>query len=314
MNKSEQLRESTGPRFLRASATARPIGVDRKENVLRGFVVAQLGPFKSEGRGEFDQFSLDEIVRLGNSTGQLKSRFNHPTMCDDGLGKFLGRPRGFFMSTATTSDGKTVPAVRADLQFDRTALDTPPDGGKPLGVYVMDLAESDPDALSSSLVLRVNKEYRVNSDGTRQRSEDGEELPPLWRPVRLFGSDIVDTGDAVDGLLSAGDGPDAVVWKAAEFLDAQFPDAAREELADRLGGWLARYLDMRFGPDEKAGGFIFPDAAAADDFTKRLAEHVAKPAAVAADPASAPAELSAGADVATLARRQRQRELECGIA
>jgi hypothetical protein len=201
---NEQLRDSI--ELLRASATARPIGVDRKENVLRGYVVAQLGAFKSQGRGEFDLHSLEEIVRLGNASKQLKSRFNHETMCDSALGRYLGRPRDFFMSEAKNADGQKVPAVRADLYFDQTALDTPPDGGKALGLYVMDLAESDPDALSSSLVLRVNKEYRLKPDGTKQTGPDGEDLPPLWRPTHLRGSDIVDTGDAVDGLLSVGGG------------------------------------------------------------------------------------------------------------
>ena len=42
------------PDRLRANPLGRgAIGVDRENNVLRGYVVAQLGPFK-DGRGEFD--------------------------------------------------------------------------------------------------------------------------------------------------------------------------------------------------------------------------------------------------------------------
>lgn len=271
--------------LLRTAVTGRPIGVDRKANVLRGYVVAQLGPFKSEGRGEFDQFALDEILRLGGESKQgLKSRFNHPTMCDDGLGKYLGRAKDFFMGEALNADGKTVPAVRADLHFDPTALDTPPEGGKPLGEYVMDLAESDPDAISSSLVLRVNREYRLNPDGTRKRDEKDQELPPLWRPVRLFGSDIVDTGDAVDGVLSVGGASGETLWQGAQLLDEHFAGKGREEIKARLEQFLGQYLDWKFGPEE--------------------------PPAAAPVPAPEPP----GPDLPFLLARQRLRELECGAA
>jgi hypothetical protein len=289
----EQLRESL--ELLRASATARPIGVDRKANVLRGYVVAQLGPFKSLGRGEFDQESLDAIVKLGNELKQgLKSRFSHPTECDDGLGKHLGRTRDLFMSDAVNADGVKVPAVRGDLYFDQTALDQPPAGGKPLGIYVMDLAESDPDALSSSLVLRVRREIRLNPDGTRRKDDKGEELPPLWRPEKLRASDIVDTGDAVDGLLSEGmtDGlPNAILWQATEMLDGMFDGQDRDEVDQRIDSFKARYLALRFGP--KQVPVIIP---------------VASPPTVPAaeQPPLEPLQPS----LSTLLLRQRQRELE----
>lgn len=238
--------------LLRMSAPGRAIKVDREKGVLRGYVVAQLGAFKSDGRGEFDEQSLDAIYRLGNESKQgLKSRFSHPTECDDGLGKYLGRTRDFFKGEAVNAAGQTVLAVRADLHFDATALETPPQGGKPLGLYVMDLAESDPDALSSSLVLRAKKEYRRKEDGTLMTDAEGKELPPLWRPYKLWASDIVDTGDAVDGLLSADDLPNAHLWKGAEVLDGMFDGLTRAEVQERMGGWLARYLELRFGPEEK---------------------------------------------------------------
>jgi hypothetical protein len=188
---------------LRASTpAAMPIGVDRQNNVLRGYIVAQVGPFKTPGRGEFDRQSLDAIVRLGNATPLgLKSRLDHATLFDDNVGKFLGRARNFRMGSAMDATGVRVDAVRADLHFDQTALDEPLGGGKPIGQYVMDLAESDPAALSSSLVLMTKVEYRLRPDGTVQTDEYGDPLPPLWRPTELDGSDIVSMGDAVGGLL-----------------------------------------------------------------------------------------------------------------
>lgn len=275
--------------LLRMTAVGRPVAVDRKANVLRGYVVAQLGPFKSDGRGEFDQHGLDQLLQLGQQATQgVKSRFSHPTECSDGLGKYLGRSRDFFMGETKNAAGQTVAAVRADLHFDPTAMDTPPQGGKALGVYVMDLAESDPDALSSSAVIRVKKEYRRKPDGTMAVGDDGKELPPLWRPQKLWASDVVDTGDAVDGLLSADDStlPNAHLWKGAEILDGMFDGLSRDEVKENTIGWLARYLELRFGPEEKP-----------------LAMPPVDPAPVDPPPAE-----TAGPSLSTLRRRQRLQE------
>lgn len=245
------------PERLRAFATGKPVGVDRKAKVLRGYVVAQLGPFKSFGRGEFDRLALEQIVELGNAGPHgLKSHFQHETLSDDGLGKLLGRSRNFRLDTATVMrDGKrlTVEAVRADLHFSDAAFNAPAGN---LGQYVMDLADEDPDALSSSLVLNKTEAWRLNEDGTPQIDEDGEELPPLWRVEKLWASDIVDTGDAVDGLLSVQLDidrlPDAAVRRGAELLDRAFAGQPREVIEARCKAWLSRYLAHRFGPEEES--------------------------------------------------------------
>jgi len=240
------------PRWRNLRTAGKVIGVDRGANngagMLRGFVVAQQGPFKSEGRGEFDNAALREIMRLGNTAPKgLKSRFTHPDMSADGLGKFLGRASNFNMSTATDSAGEKVPAVRADLNFDPSAHDTP---SGDLAGYVMRLAENDPEALSSSLVLEAEETYRLESDGTPARDDDGEIRPPLWRPTRLHASDIVDTGDAVDGLLSAELSTDNLpmrqLWRGAQFLDEVFKGQPREVVEARLLNYLRRYLARRF--------------------------------------------------------------------
>ena len=241
------------PDWLRAGVVSKATGVDRENNVLRGYVIAQEGPFKSDGRGEFDRASLEALVKLGNAKqGGLKSRFTHPNMSSDGLGKFLGRARNLRMDKAVDArTGRTVAAVRGDLHFDKTALETPPEGGKPLGEYVMDLAESDPEALSSSIVVQADQEFRRKKDGTLESDRDGNPLPPLWRPTALHASDIVDTGDAVDGLLSAGVDveqlPLSVLWKGEQLLDAVFADQEREAVEARLNAYVARYLNRKFG-------------------------------------------------------------------
>lgn len=238
------------------SARFRSVGasVDRQANILRGYVIAQEGPFKSEGRGEFDKESLEALVKLGSTKpAGLKSRFTHPDMSSDGLGNFLGRAKNLRMDFATDArTGKRVNAVRGDLHFDSTALDTPPKGGKPLGVYVMDLAESDPDALSSSIVVKANQEFRQKKDGTLETDEAGEPLPPLWRPYELHASDIVDTGDAVDGLLSIDDLPASTLWKGELLLNQLFDGKPREFVEQRLASFAKRYLDRTYGEPEPA--------------------------------------------------------------
>ena len=230
--------------WLRAPNALAAVGVDRDKKILRGYVVAQKGPFKTPGRGEFDDLSLDQIVQLyAAKPAGLKSRFTHPDMSNDGLGKYLGRSRD------AKRDGDKV---RADLHFDDSAFNTPSGN---LAGYVMQLAENDPDALSSSLVLKVDKEVRLEADGTAKKDEKGNRLPPLWRPTALHASDVVDTGDAVDGILSAELGglnvdelPDALLHRGAELLDRAFPGQPRDVVHARLSAFLGRYLDRRYGP------------------------------------------------------------------
>lgn len=248
----------TVPTLERLKTLSPGARVDRENMVLRGFVLAQKGPFKSVGRGEFDDISLALIVKQVNANALgVKSRFTHPDMSSDGLGKYLGRARDAYI------DGDRV---RGNLHFDPTAANTP--NGN-LSGYVMDLAESDPDALSSSLVLRVDQEYRLEPNGTRKKGPDGRELPPLWRPKSISASDIVDTGDAVDGLLSAGVDVDALplsaLWRGAEFLDGIFANADAETVRARVTGWLERYLSGRFG--EGAAGVAAGGPVAREDKT-----------------------------------------------
>lgn len=233
------------PDRLRVDAPARAVGVDREKRVLRGYVVAQAGPFKSEGRGEFDEQALARIVELWPKAG-LKSRFAHPTESADGLGKYLGRARDPYLSTVTI-DGAAVPAVRADLHLDGSASKTP---SGDLAGYVMDLAESDPAALSSSLVLSKDEEYRLSSDGARLADGDGSPLPPLWRPKRLYATDVVDEGDAVDGILSPEGEPRYArdyLARGAALFDRLFAGQPRAVVRARATAWLNRYLDRRYG-------------------------------------------------------------------
>lgn len=225
--------------WLRANVCGAPTDVDLEAKTIHGYVVAQKGPFKSAGRGEFDDQSLKDIVRLmKGARGGLKSRFGHPTLSDDGLGKFLGR------ATNPRIDGDRV---RADLTLDPSSFNTPHGD---LGGYVLGLAKSDPDAFSSSLVLETDRIEQVDKRGRPILDDAGQPKPPIWRPTRLHASDVVDTGDAVDGFLSVDGLPDAVARQAAALLDAQFAGMDRAGVRARCLAYMEKYLAFRFGEEE----------------------------------------------------------------
>jgi hypothetical protein len=235
-------RLKTEPDWLRADITPTVLRprVDRQNGVIYGRVLAEKGQFKTR-RGEFDDKSLDLIHGLAaDHPNGLKARFTHPALSSDGLGKFLGRDRNI------RRDGDRI---LGDLYLDRTALQTPPSGGKPLGVYVMDLAESDPGALGSSLVLKADKEQRLDADGTAAKDDKGNALPPVWRPTKLHACDVVDDGDAVHGAFLSADLPDHIVREVAAALDSQFSGCDRATVEARGRAFLSRYLDLRFGDD-----------------------------------------------------------------
>lgn len=228
--------------------------IDRKANILRGYTVAETGDFKDR-RGSFDKNSLKRIVELGNGTPNgvgvidergLKSRLGHPNESDDGLTKHLGRSKNFRLE----NDGNRVVA---DLHFAPSALKEPVGGGTPLALYVMDRAEEDPGAISSSLVLRAEKLER--------RGADGKSLPSLWTPKELLASDIVYDGDAVHGDLLSVEAldefmegserriPTKLAVAFSQYLDQLFPESDREVLESRIDGWKKRYLSFRFGSE-----------------------------------------------------------------
>src|SRR5678816_4043274 len=95
---------------------------DLQGKVLRNYVVAIEGDFK-DGRGAFDSQGLKEIsLMINGGRSGLKSRFGHPSIFQDTLGRFLGRSKSARMDSVVNADGERVPAVRADLHFDESAF------------------------------------------------------------------------------------------------------------------------------------------------------------------------------------------------
>lgn len=162
-------------------------GIDRENNVIRGFSVISLGEAIGHGL-EIDSITLDQVYKLGvASKNGIKSRFGHPNMSGTAMGTFLGRVKNF-----KKNDDRVV----ADLFIDETAFNTP---NGDLGSYVLDLAESDPDAFGASIVFPTGDEIENNENGLKD--SDGE-LLKLARLSQLNGVDVVDDPATGDGFFS----------------------------------------------------------------------------------------------------------------
>ena len=160
---------------------------DKYKGVIRGFAVMTRGNVKDMRGWEIDETTLSQIVEVGNrSQLGLKSRFGHPNMSSTALGTFTGRAKNF------RKDGDIA---RADLFISKTAYETP-DGN--IASYVLDLAEKDPEAFGTSVVLgEFDLEYADDKN-----KKDGKDLPPKLRVSSLMAVDVVDDPAANDGMFN----------------------------------------------------------------------------------------------------------------
>lgn len=184
---------------LRAMPPAR---VDREAHVIYGVSAAQAVEALGHDM-QLDGRSISQIVEHGNaSRNGVKSRFTHPGLSSNGLGKYLGRLRDF-----RQEGDKAV----ADLHIADTAFKTP-DGD--LGTYVMDLVENDPDVFGMSVVIKAQRVWSL-SDGSeldvldaagkeRERPANAVTDKPVARIRQLMAVDAVDEPAANrDGLFAA---------------------------------------------------------------------------------------------------------------
>lgn len=214
-------------------------GIDREyedekfKGVIRGFAVMTKGNVKDMREWEIDDDTLEGIEAAGNKPKMgLKSRFGHPNMSSTALGTFLGRAKNFY---------RDDDIVRADLYLSKTAYKTP-DGD--LASYVLDLAEKDPDAFGTSVVLgEWDLEYRIDKKGVRQKDKNGKELPPMLRVGSLLAVDAVDDPAANDGMFNRffNDSVELSA-KASEFLNKLLDNP---EALDYVISFLERYKKNR---------------------------------------------------------------------
>lgn len=170
--------------------------VDVDNRIIRGVSMAQSVEALGHG-GRLDMRSLEQLVEQVNvKRSGAKSRFTHPGLSSDGMGKFLGR-----MKNARIEGDKAI----ADLHLSKLAFSSP-DGN--LGGYVLEAIDEDPEAFGFSVVISTERVW-VLKDGTEVAAGDENKHPdavdklPAFRISDLHAVDLVDEPAANrDGMFS----------------------------------------------------------------------------------------------------------------
>lgn len=219
-------------------------GGDQGAGIIRQAAIVTRGEALGHGYwldADFLQSTADAI----NARPQgVKSRFTHPGLSSDGLGKFLGRAKN------ATIDGDVV---RADIHFSEMAHKTP-DGD--LAEYVMGLAEEDPEAFGTSIVYmpdwgeedRFESEHEDEKGRFQSPDPDNVDNLPHARLFELWAADVVDEPAAnPSGLFHRGQ----EIAQEADALLSYSLGLCRERPAmtqfdvdpDRVSGFVSRFLE-----------------------------------------------------------------------
>jgi len=213
---------------------------DKFHGVIRGIAVMTKGNIQDCRGWVIDDITLEQIISSGKMHEHgLKSRFGHPNMSVTALGTFLGRAKNF------SKDGDVA---RADLYISKTAYDTP---NGDLASYVLNLAQKDPDAFGTSVVLG---DFELEDQPlSKKKKDEGRELPPLLRIKSLRSVDTVDSPAANNGMFGAFFNESIELSaKATEFLDnlLSSPDAL-EKVIDFLERYKVNRVDIDGGKQVK---------------------------------------------------------------
>ena len=224
--------------------------------LIPGFAVITRG--EALGHGMW----IDEVfvgqVSEALSKGSVKSRYTHPGMSSDGLGKGLGRVH--------FQESKEKDVVRGDLHFYKSSRKAP-DGD--LGGHVISLAEEDPESFGASIVFYHDPEAedefrnenleeftyqdRRGNDRTGQRFKSPDPLNtqnlPHCRLESLKGCDIVgDPAANPDGLFSR-DSTFEEIQAFAEYIFGESEDLPTVESFDvdpeRAKSFLTKFLSSK---------------------------------------------------------------------
>jgi hypothetical protein len=228
-----QLDTIADPALFRTTRQAElPAKVDRKANIIFGANLMQVGDLND---GDARPWTVDaeslrqaqQMMSKGNNGS--KARFTHPNMSSDGMGSYLGRWKNVRV------DGGTL---RGDLHLADAAFQSPQGD---LGTYVMDLAESDPEAFGVSLATRLDYSDLKEFD----KKKTGEKWPMRFSDIRA--GDIVDEPAATRGGMFDLTTPDLrnLPAQATVLLSTYFGDAEPEVVRGRINAFLDRYLSNR---------------------------------------------------------------------
>ena len=151
-------------RLRRASVEKQQVTIDRSggrfgAGIIRGVSLAAEGEALGHGLW-LDAEMIATVAAMSQSDSGLKSRFTHPGMSSDGMGRHLGR-----LHNVKVIGNKAV----GDLHFAKSAHDTP-DGD--LAEYVMTLTEEDPEAAGLSIVFE--RDFEAERAFEESNQEDFE--------------------------------------------------------------------------------------------------------------------------------------------
>ena len=188
-----------------------------------------------------DYVTLSQVAeQAGQGKHGIKSRFTHPSMSADGMGRHLGRIK----DVRVEGD-----RVLGDLHFAKSAHSTP-DGN--LAEYVMELAEEDPAAAGLSIVFEHDAEreeaYQASfGDGPFESpDEDNVKNLPHVRLAKLRAADVVDEPAAnPEGMFDAqplARHVDDLLSYAAGLSEEKPKSLAFGVDADRASQFLQRWL------------------------------------------------------------------------
>jgi len=233
--------------------------------IIRDFAVITRGEALGHGKW-IDGVFLDQVAGAINAADGVKSRFTHPDLSGDGLGKHLGRV------TDATREGDVV---RADLHADPNARKAP-DGD--LAGYVLGLAESDPEAFGASIAFYgdreaerafmkehggTDREGNYDPDNFKSPDPANKDNLPHIRMRQLRAVDIVDEPAANPaGLFHRGDELAAEAESLMSFvigLTDEKPSLSTFNIdPERVEGFFARFLH-RHGLQITSAGKDFSD-------------------------------------------------------
>lgn len=188
----------TAAERLRFNNYAPVAGIDTENHVLYG--VSAMQAVEALGHDLLiDRVTLREFRDLANAKPNgLKSRFTHPGLSSDGLGKFIGRAKNFRVAGDK---------LLADLHLSDIAARSPHGD---LRAYIEGLALEAPDMFGLSVVLDGRRVW-VLDDGTEVDADPWGDAPrnardgiPTLRVVEAYAVDAVDEPAANrDGLFGA---------------------------------------------------------------------------------------------------------------
>ena len=229
--------------------------VDRENGVIRG--VSAIQAVEALGHGMMvDETTLQQVVDHGNAAeGGIKSRYTHPGLSADGLGRHLGRAKDFRLS----EDGNKA---LFDFYLADSAAKSP-EGD--LRDYTLSLAEHDPDSAGFSIVAHMSQVWKLDDGGEAASYERPEnaigDLPFARLPEKqLRSGEIMNPLRAVDlvaepatnrdGMFSAGTTNPLCAEAYAQL------DAVGEAALDANQGQITAFCELHGIEASKSKDFI----------------------------------------------------------